>query len=195
MKVQKTFLAAGCLALNLSLAKSASLLSLPVYLDSVGTIIGSALLPLPLALSVAVLTSLLGGILISPYFAAYVVTQCSIALVAFLAHKMSFFSSWWKAVLIGLLIALVAALVSAPVTVILFGGVTLSGTTAINAVLMAAGRNIWQSVLGGSLFIESIDKPAASFLAWLTIRRLPEQLHNTLKNPSLAISGEDSKCS
>ena len=65
---------------------------------------------------------------------------------------------------------------SAPVTVLMFGGVTLGGTTAINAVLMAAGQNIWKSVLGGSLVIESLDKVAACMIASIVFRRLPRSL-------------------
>ena len=61
-------------------------------------------------------------------------------------------------------------------TVVAFGGVTLSGTTAINAVLLASGQSIWKAVLGGSLIIESLDKVSAAVLAWLVLRRLPADL-------------------
>ena len=89
---------------------------------------------------------------------------------------MLFRSKWWQAILAGFVIAGVAVIVSAPVTVVLFGGVTLSGTTAINAILLASGRNIWQAVIGGSLFVEILDKPFAAFLAWLALRRLPDSM-------------------
>lgn len=179
MNARHVFVAASCLALNLTLAKVAALLALPVYLDSIGTILGAALLPPVLAISVGVLTSLLGGIVINPYFAAYVGTQLCIALAAVVFVKLGFFEKWWKALLAGLGIAIVAVLVSAPVTVLLFGGVTLSGTTAVNAVLLASGRTLWESVIGGSALVESIDKPSAALLSWLVLQRLPQRLTQT----------------
>lgn len=176
MNTKHAFVAAGCLALNLSLAKVAALLSLPVYLDTIGTILAASLVAWPLAIAVAVGTSLLGALVINPYFGAYAGTQLAIALVALAAHKYHFFNKWWQAILAGFVIAGVAVIVSAPVTVVLFGGVTLSGTTAINAILLASGRNIWQAVIGGSLFVEILDKPFAAFLAWLALRRLPDSM-------------------
>lgn len=176
MNARTTFVAASCLALNLSLAKAAAVLSLPVYLDCVGTILAAALLPWWMAIVVAVGTSLLGGIVINPYFAAYAGTQLVIALVSLLAFRWNLFAKWWTAILAGFLIAIAAVFASAPVTAMLFGGVTLSGTTAINAILIASGQSIWKSVITGALFIESIDKPTAALLAWLTLRRLPANL-------------------
>jgi len=182
-------MAASCLALNLSLAKAAALVSLPVYLDCVGTILAAALLPGWLAIAVAAATSLLGGVVISPYFAAYVGTQIVIASVALLSVRLNLFRRWWTAVLAGGLIAVCAAIVSAPVTVLLFGGVTLSGTTAINAVLIASGRGIWKSVITGGMFIESLDKPTAALLAWVTLRRLPASLRFRNKEADLKTVG------
>jgi energy-coupling factor transport system substrate-specific component len=173
MNTRSVFLAAGCIALNLSLAKIAALLSLPVYLDSIGTILGAALLSPLYALMIGVVTSLLGGILISPYFAAYAGTQLAIALTAVLCLRSGLFRTWWSALITGVIIALVAVVASAPITVILFGGITLSGTTAINAVLLASGKNLWQSVIGGSILIESLDKPSAALLASLILKRIP----------------------
>lgn len=175
MNTKHTFIAAACLALNLSLAKIAALLSLPVYLDTVGTIVGAALLPWPLAVAVALCTSFLGAVVINPYWAAYCGTQLAIGLTALGFVQLKMFTSWWKAIISGFLTGMVAMIVSAPVTVVLFGGVTLSGTTAINAIFLASGKSIWQSVIGGSFVIESIDKPLAALLALLTLKRLPKE--------------------
>jgi energy-coupling factor transport system substrate-specific component len=176
MKTTHIFLAASCLALNLALAKIAALLSLPIYLDSIGTVIAAVLLPSGFTIAVGVLTSLIGGLLVSPYFPAYAGTQIAIALIAIAAARLGLFLRVWKAVLAGFAIAIVASLVSAPVTALLFGGVTLSGTTAVNALLLASGKGIWKSVIGGSLIIESLDKPVACILAFLALRRLPSNL-------------------
>lgn len=176
MNLRAVAIGSACLALNLALGKTAAVLALPVYLDSVGTILAAALLPPGYAIATAVLSSLVGGLLIHPAFPFYIGTAITISSLAALAAKRGMFRRWWTAGLAGLVIGLCAALVSAPVTVVVFGGVTLSGATAINGVLMAAGQRIWQAVITGSLMVEAIDKPTAAILAWLALKRLPTRL-------------------
>jgi len=176
MRTQVTVMTASLIALNLVMSKVAATLSLPFYLDTIGTILAAAMLPWWAALSVGAATSILAGFVVHPAFFYYVGTQVTIALIAVLAIRVGAFRRPWTAVLAGVVIAVAAALVSAPVTVLVFGGVTLGGTTAINAVLMAAGQNVWNSVLGGSLIVEGIDKIAACLLATVVLRRLPSAM-------------------
>lgn len=176
MKIRLLVLTASLMALNLVLGKVAASLSLPVYLDTIGTILAAVMLPWRYAVLVGVGTSLLAGILIHPAFPFYAGNQFLIATMAYLGVRLGMFSAWWKAAIGGFFLAFAASLAAAPVTVVMFGGVTLSGTTAINAVLMAAGKSIWQSVLTGALLIESIDKVAASVVAWFVLQRLPPEL-------------------
>lgn len=176
MNIRHLTIASTLLALNIILAKGAALLSLPVYLDTIGTILAAVLLPLRYAFGVAALTSAVGSFVIHPAFGYYVLTQVSVCGVASVAIKHNLFSSTAKSTLAGTAIALTAAIVSSPVTVIVFGGVTLSSTTGINAVLLAAGNNLWQSVIAGALFIESIDKITVCIMVSLLLSRLPERL-------------------
>lgn len=169
-------LAASCIALNLVAGKVANVLSLPVYLDSIGTIIGAALLPPWLALIVGLMTSILAWIVIHPAYLFYAGTQLTIAAVALLAMRLDAFERLGTAIAAGIAIAAAAAIVSAPVTVLLFGGITVPGATAINAVLIAAGEGLWKSVIAGSAVVESMDKTAAAIVTWIILRRLPARL-------------------
>ncbi|OGA17022.1 MAG: hypothetical protein A3I63_08460 [Betaproteobacteria bacterium RIFCSPLOWO2_02_FULL_66_14] len=181
MNTRYLILAASLAALNLALGKVAATLSLPVYLDTIGTIIAAVMMPWRYAVCVGVGTSLLAGIIINPVYPFYAGNQFLIATLAYVFVRFRMFTAWWKAALCGACLALAAAIAAAPVTVLLFGGVTLSGTTAINAVLMAAGNNIWKAVLTGSLVIESIDKIAACLIAWIVLDRLPKEMLNAPK--------------
>lgn len=176
MRTQITITVASLIALNLVMSKVAAALSLPVYLDTVGTIVAAAVLPWWAAILVGAATSIGAGFIVHPAFFYYVGTQATIALLAVAFVRAGAFRQPWTAAAAGLAIAACAAIVSAPVTVLVFGGVTLGGTTAINALLMAAGQNIWKSVIGGSLLIESIDKVAACVIASIVLRRLPRSL-------------------
>jgi energy-coupling factor transport system substrate-specific component len=177
MSTRHLLLATTCVAVNLVLAKIAAMLALPVFLDSGGTFIGAALLPLPWAVGVGALTSLVGGLALNPFFPFYAGTQIAIALTAWACTRAGWMRKPLGAILTGCLVAVVAVVVSAPVTVLMFGGVTYGSTTALNAVFLATGQSIWKSVVSGSAIIESIDKPAAALLAWTVITRLPKRLH------------------
>ena len=137
------------------------------------------MLPWRYAVVVGVGTSLLAGLVIHPAFPFYAGNQFVIATLVYFAIRFGMFSTWWKAAILGFGLAVAAAITAAPVTVIVFGGVTLSGTTAINAVLLAAGKSIWQAVLTGSLLVESIDKVAACIIAWVVLNRIPDELLRT----------------
>lgn len=177
MKPRLIFISASCLALNLSLGKIAAMLSLPVYFDTVGTILGATLLPPFYAVSLAVMTSFLAGILINPYFVAFTGTQLAVALTAIGLFRLKFFRNAGVAVVAGMVIAFVSVAMSAPISVLLFGGVSLSGTTAINALLLATGQSLWRSVIGGSLIVETVDKSSSALLVWLVLHRLPQRLY------------------
>lgn len=169
-------LTATCVALNLVAGKVTNLLSLPIYFDSIGTILSAAIVPAPLPILAGAATSLLAWIVIHPAYIFYIGTQIAIAITSIIAFRMGAFQRWWTAILAGFAIAVVAAIVSAPVTVMVFGGVTLPSVTAINAVLIAAGQNIWKAVVQGSIIIEAIDKTAACLLAWVIVKRLPKRV-------------------
>jgi energy-coupling factor transport system substrate-specific component len=176
MNLNRIVLVAACIAINVGLAKVATLLQLPVYLDTPGTILAAALLPPAWAIGVAVSTSVVGALTINGVWIYYVGTQIVIAVVILLAARCGFLRKWWTSIIAGVAVGICAAVVSAPVTVIVFGGVTVLGPTAINAVLLASGRTLWQSVLTGSLLIELLDKPTAALLSWMVILRLPRHL-------------------
>jgi energy-coupling factor transport system substrate-specific component len=169
-------LSAVCVALNIGLNKIAVVLALPVFMDTIGTILSAALVPLPFAVLVGVVSNLIGGVITHPAIPFYIGTQAVIALMAVFAFRRGWFHRLPSALLVGLIIGIVSAIVSAPITVIVFGGITAPGATAINAVLMAAGQNIWTAVLSGTLIISSVDKVIAAGIVWLLLQRLPDRM-------------------
>jgi len=168
--------AAVCIALNVGLNKVAVVLGLPVFMDSVGTILSAALVPPIFSVLIGIVSNLLGGVITHPAIPFYAGTQAVIALMAVFAYRKGWFRRLPIALAVGLAIGIVSAIVSAPITVVMFGGITAPGATAINAVLMAAGQNIWTAVLSGTLIISSIDKVIAAAVVWLLLTRLPERM-------------------
>lgn len=175
--IQRYFvMSAICVALNVGLGKVSNLLSLPFTMDTVGTVLGAAILPWPFLLLAAALSSIVASVLIQPAFMFFTGTQIAIAIVARLLLSVGMFKTLPKAALAGFLIGVCSAIVSAPVIAIVFGGIAVPSISALNAVFLASGHSLWVSVLSGSLIVESIDKIAAGVIAWYAVRRLPSDM-------------------
>lgn len=160
-------------ALNVGLGKVANILGLPFAMDTIGTIIGGTILPLPAVIIVGILSSVGAAIVTNPVFLFFAGTQVAIGIVAFFLARARLFERPVSAAFGGFVVGVLSAIVSAPVIAIVFGGVATPTITAINAVFLAAGQGLWQSVLQGALIVESIDKVFAGIVAWLIIKRLP----------------------
>ena len=173
---------AVCIALNVGLNKLAVVLQLPVFMDTVGTILSAALIPPFFSILVGIVSNLLGGVITHPAIPFYIGTQIVIAMMAVIAYRKGWFENLWLALVTGLAIGIVSAIVSAPVTVLVFGGITEPGATAINAVLLATGHSLWSSVLSGTLIVSSIDKVVAAGIVWLLLQRLPDSLKLTRRH-------------
>jgi energy-coupling factor transport system substrate-specific component len=72
----------------------------------------------------------------------------------------------------GLVTGIVAALVSAPISAYVFGGVTGSGTDLIVAALRQGGADVLQASLGQGFFSDPIDKIITSFVVFLILMNL-----------------------
>jgi energy-coupling factor transport system substrate-specific component len=173
MWTRRILLTVGGIGLNLTLAKVAVILSMPLYFDSVATIISVVLLPWYLSVTIAIVTSLVGSAVVDPHLAAYCGTQLTIALAAIFCFRVGLLDSWLEALLAGVVIALCAVVASAPVTVLLFEGTTWSESTAVTSILLDSGKNLWQSVIQGAILIECIDKTSASLLACFVLKHFP----------------------
>ena len=161
---------AACVALNVAVGKIASLLSLPLPLDTIGSLTGAALLPPAFAISVGAITAVLGWAVISPVYPHCIVTQISVVIAALAVMRLIGFDRLWKAIILGASVAVVAAMVSASGTVLVFGGVTVPASTAIDAVPIASGQNIWKDVMIGGLLMGVADKLVVALIAWALVR-------------------------
>ena len=74
----------------------------------------------------------------------------------------------WVAVA-GALTGIVAAIVSAPIAAVVYGGVTGSGTDVIVAALRQGGADVYNSSLGQGLFSDPIDKTITCFVVFVIL--------------------------
>ncbi len=160
------------IAINVVIGEIVLLLKLPVYLDSIGTVLVGVLAGPWAGALTGTLSNIVWGLIIDPNAFPWFPVAFFIGLVAGICAGYGLFKSWWKVVITGFLIALTAAIVSTPIAVYLYGGITASGSSFITAYLLATGRGLIESVLSTNFLVEPVDKIATALLAWAIIKGL-----------------------
>ena len=150
-------IAAACVALNLAVGKIASLLSLPLPLDTIGSLTEVRTPSPALAVAVGAITAALGWAVIGPVYPGYIGTQISVVIAALAVMRFIGFDQLWKAVILGASVAVVAAMVSA--------------IAAVDAVAVGSGPSSWSAATIGGLPIEVADKLVVALVAWALVRR------------------------
>ena len=160
------------IAINIVIGQIVVLLKLPVFLDSIGTVL-VAVLAGPWAGAVTgTLSNIIWGLLIDPGAFPWFPVAAAIGLVAGICANFGLFKTWWKVIIAGFFVALAAVIVSTPIGVYLFGGITGSGSSFITAYLLATGQELFAAVLSTNFLVEPIDKIATCLLAWVIIKGL-----------------------
>jgi len=145
----------------------------PLYLDSIGTILVGALLgPLPGAATGAISNiiwyGLSGDIAILPY----AIVAAFIGWAAGFAASYKAFERFPTAVLAGLLVGFGAAILAAPITAYVFGGVTGGGGDYLTSYLAATGANLLQATTIQGFLSDPLDKMISFAIAWVGWRLL-----------------------
>jgi energy-coupling factor transport system substrate-specific component len=177
------------IALNLAIGTIIQTLKVPVYLDAVGTIAVTLLAGVRAGMLVGVLSFLLGGLLVNPVLPWFSGTQAAIALYVGWAASKGFLRNIRTSVAAGIGLGVVAAIVSAPVIVALFGGITGSGASLVVAFLLASGKSVLQSVVLSGLAAEPLDKTLQVLLALWLLRGVPKSLLERFRNERLTKNG------
>lgn len=162
--------------INLAMGQFASAISLPVYLDTVGTILVAALTGLVPALITGflsqVVTTVVSG---NSIWIAFLPVQLYVAAFAAFAARAGAFRGIWRTVVTGLLLGATAALLSWPIAYLAFGGVTATGVTAVTTLLTAIGLPLRWAVLAASASTDLLDKTATVLLVRGLLVALPRR--------------------
>ncbi len=173
------------IAINIAIGQIVVLLKLPVFLDSIGTVlVGIICGPWAGALTGALSNTIWG--LFNPDSLPWWPVALFIGLVAGLCANAGLFKNWWKVILSGFLIALTAAITSTPIAVYLYGGITASGSSFITAYLMQTGQGVVSAVLSTSFLVEPVDKITTAMLAFAIVQGLSKRLIARFPRPENA---------
>ncbi len=172
-------------AVNLVIGQIVAALLLPVYLDSVGTILVAALAGPWAAVAAGLVSQMLNAVISGNFsWLPFGLVQIVIALYAAAAARLGAFRRLWTAVAAGLGLGLVAASLSAPISYFVFGGVTAGGVTVVTTVLRTLGAPLQWSVAIASYGTDLLDKTIACGLVSVILRGLPQTL--AARFPALA---------
>lgn len=160
----------------------AEALKLPLWLDSIGTILAAMLAgPVVGALSGA-FNNIIYGLTAGPFSLVYALTSVGIGLSAGGLHRSKMFENMLRTILSGLIIALVATAISVPLNVVFWQGQTgnIWGDTLF-AFLRSKGINVWIASFFDELIVDLIDKFLSVVVAFAIFRSLPKTLIYTFQ--------------
>lgn len=162
-------------AMNIVVGQIVSMLKLPVYLDTIGSILVGVLCgPWAGALTGALSNGIWG--IFAPNALPFIPVAAWIGFMAGLCARLGLFSTWWKALISGVILAVTTPFVATPIVVYVFGGIEGSGASAITAVLIKSGHKITSAAFYKNMMIEPLDKVPSALIAYFIAAGLPERL-------------------
>ena len=161
------------IAINLVIGQLVSILKLPIFLDSIGTVLVAVICGPWAGLLTGVVTNVVGGILLDPFFMPFAPVAAVIGLVAGFLANGGMFKNWWKSALAGVIITVAVVIVAAPIRVIVFGGITPNTVGAITSLLVASGQDLIQSVLEATFLSNLADKVGTALIVFGLLKAFP----------------------
>lgn len=171
------------LAINVAVGQLVLAVKLPLYLDSIGTVL-VGILAGPWAGAVTGFLSNLIWTLTGwfPQAIAWAGVAAVIGAMAGAFGRAAWTHSWWKSLLAGLLTGVVAAVLSAPIAAYVFGGVTGSGTDLLVAMARSAGLDALGANMAQGIVSDPLDKMITFLIVFGVLRALPARFLSRFSN-------------
>lgn len=173
------------IAINVGIGALVKAFGLPLYLDSIGTIFATLLLGWKRGAIVGVLGFIITSLVINPFAIYFILTQVAIAVFVHLMAKRGWYKNLLRVIGLGLLLGVLAAIVSAPVIVYVFQGATGNGAALVTSIFAKLGNQILESVLLSGISIEPIDKTIQTVIVFIVLKYVPKILLEPFKSGSL----------
>ena len=169
------------IAINVVGGQLAILLKLPLFLDSIGTFVVGALCGgIPGAL-VGLGCGLINAISL-PTLLPYTIIGVLFGILASFLAKKNMFSSFWNAILNGIVIAIIGTGIAVPITATIYGGFVGTGASVIVTTLMAAGWDVIPATFVSELSSELMDKLVCLIIIFFVLKSMPARFVVKLPN-------------
>ncbi|WP_020611759.1 ECF transporter S component [Sediminispirochaeta bajacaliforniensis] len=173
--LMSTLLIPVAIALNVVGGQIAAVLALPIYIDSIGTILAGILAGPWVGLVAGILSNVINGIF-QPNFFPFAVVSGVIGLVSGILSRKHMFTTWWKIIISILCVTLVGVVVGSPIVMYVYGGITGNGSTYLTALMLATGKTLFTSVFTSQVFTEIADKGLSIIVAYIIIKAMSDRI-------------------
>jgi energy-coupling factor transport system substrate-specific component len=167
-------------AINVAMGFVVNQLGLPVYLDTIGTVLAVLLAGVWAGVVVGLLGQAIIALQVGVFMLAFAPIQALIAVFAALAARANGFASPLRAAAWGAAVGFVSGAASAVISYFVFKGVTATGVTGLATVLRASGFTLPQSVMVSSVLTDVVDKTLVFLLVAALLRALPARVASRL---------------
>lgn len=178
ISVRKMCVVALAIVLNVIGGQIALMLHLPIYLDSIGTIMIAMLYGPVYGMLPPLLYGLVMGFTLDIYSLYFMPVGLMLGLMTGLISK--YFSlKKWRMIPGAMLITIPGTIVSSVITAVLFGGITSSGSTVIVQVLNKAGLGLTASVFIVQILTDYLDRLLSLVVVSYLLHVIPSDLYRT----------------
>lgn len=174
MSVRLLALIPVAVAINLALSAAVDAVGLPLFLDTTGTILATALAGPVVGIATGALTSAVNS-LRNPTFWPFVVVQILVALYAWGAARAGWFRSLATAVPAGLVLGVLAAVTSTPISYLIFKCATTGGVALTTKLGQLLGLSDLGACFFGSFLSDFADKAVTFALVTTVLHALPRR--------------------
>ena len=176
ISVRKMCVVALAIVLNVIGGQIALFFHLPIYLDSMGTIMIAMLYGPVYGMLPPLLYGLVMGFTLDIYSLYFMPVGLMLGLMTGLVSK--YFSlKKWRMIPGAMMITVPGTIVSSIITAVLFGGITSSGSTVIVQVLNKAGLGLTASVFIVQILTDYVDRLLSLVVVSYLFRVIPSDLY------------------
>ena len=176
ISVRKMCVIALAIVLNVIGGQIALLFHLPIYLDSMGTIMIAMLYGPVYGMLPPLLYGLVMGFTLDIYSLYFMPVGLMLGLMTGLVSK--YFSlKKWRMIPGAMLSTIPGTIVSSIITAVLFGGITSSGSTVIVQVLNKAGLGLTASVFIVQILTDYLDRLLSLVIVTYLLHVIPSDLY------------------
>ena len=186
MKNRKVYVTAFCgvaVAMNIVLGIITSALGIPLYLDTLGTVLSAAILgPLP-GIIVGALSNIITGLIYSVSDIPFCLVNMAVGLVVGLVAK-KFKFDWIQALIVGLVLSVLCPEIGTPSGSVVYGGLNGTFSDVLVMSLVQGGKSIFQASFLRNIASNLIDKVGTCLIGCALIKAMPMRFLDNFKKES-----------
>ncbi len=153
----------------------ASAIKIPLFLDTIGTMLVAVLLGPWIGALTGLLSNVFQGIVTSPTTIPFGIVNAAIGLIVGYIALWRGFEDYITPLIVGVILAIVAPVIGTPIAVYVFGGLTGGGVDILYGILLGSSDRIFASAFLARIPTNLADKVLSAYLVMFVIRSLPPQ--------------------